>query len=650
MIRHYFFIVSFLVSAVANAQLFQQEPSKLDTIFYPFYNGVQMIEIDHTGFYWRRISYLEVTQPKGLPHTMTEPAPRPNAYIFRNTEGEIVKSFNTWTDSKTLTKLFKNVPIHKKSTNILLESITHAYRLSRSLEMYYGGSSSQLSGFYIVYNNPPVMDVNYLVISNQPENKPSFLGLIDSLGNVQIPMVYTSIIPIKKNILAQKNSQWGIIDVFEKQLVSLKYDEAKWVNDEVVIFLNKKRFQLVYEIHTSRTYPLNNYDKIKIDGLSYSEIIQFEKDNKIGFINNQYQEIIPPQYEIVDFYSNQRLGPFRVFRNGKWGYINRFAEEVIPCKYEHAELFSQKEIALVQLNKKQFCINTLGVKQDSCTLRPKWESKNYGIVKQNGRYGRTNMAGIVITPVIYQMIRSEPKESFIRIYKNDKQGIIRDTTFIIPCEYDKINAFYKELGLAITIKNGKYGAIDTAFKVIIPNTYELLKIDPSHHLIFVKNGKYGMMDASQNIIIQPEYDNLYGFNQIHYSTGANELSMVKKGGLYGYINLKGKVVIPIKYEWLYYQVYNDLVSFREKGKLGYLNTRGKVVIPAKFDNGYEFRYKITAVQKNEKWALINTKGKLLTRFVYDYLKVGNFKNSNGFVEGMKSGELVWLNEDGEELE
>jgi len=605
-----------------------------------------MIEVDFVSTYWKRINFLEATQPRAMPYTMLEPGPPVNQYIFRKKDGQIVKSFNTWTDTKTLTKLFKNVPIHKKSTSIYLSSVTHASRQQRS--MYYGTPSGKLFRFYVVYSHLPISSNPYQIQLQQPQNEPATIGLIDSLGNLQIPMVYTSMIPLKKNLLVQKDSIWGVINVNEKQLVPLKYDEANWLNEDVVVFLNKKRFQLVYNINSSRSYTLNNYDKVKIENLKYLKIIRFEKDSKIGFINNQYQEIVPPKYEIVDFFNDRRTTRFRVFRNGKWGYINREAVEVLPCIYEHAEPFYDVHLTLVQLNKKQFCIDTLGVKQDSCILRPKWERKNYGIVKQNKRYGRTTMDGIVITPVIYQMIRSEPKEAFIRIYKNNKQGIIRDTTFIVPCEYDKINSFYKELGLAITVKNDKYGAIDTAFKVVIPNTYERLVIDPSHHLIFVKNGKYGMMDATEKNIIQPDYDNLYGFNQIHYSTGSNELSMVKKGDLYGYINLQGKVVIPIEHEWLYYQVHNDLVAFRKNGRLGYLNTRGKVVIPAKFDHGNEFKYEITAVLKNEKWALINTKGKLLTKFVYDYLRVGNYKNSNGFVEGKRNGELVWLNEDGEE--
>ena len=647
MVKHYFFIVFFLVSTTSNAQLFGEESSQFDTIYYPFYNGVQMIEIDLVSTYWKRINFLETTQPRAMPHTLLEPGPPVNQYIFRKKDGQIVKSFNTWTDTKTLTKLFKNVPIHKKSTNAFLASVTHATRELYSFDTYNRPTSAHVPGFYIVNSNPPLIYNQYIQVGPTPK-EPNTIGLIDSLGNMQIPMRYISFIPLKNNILVQKEGKWGIININDKQLVRLKYDEAKWLNDEVVVFLNNKRFQLVYNINSSRSYSLNNYDKLKVEALKYFKIIQFEKDNKIGFINNQYEEIVPPKYDIVDYFNDRRTTRFRVFRNGKWGYVNREAEEVLPCIYEHAEPFYDVQSTLVQLNKKQFCIDTLGVKLDSCNLRPKWESKNYGIVKQNDRYGRTTMAGIVITPVIYTMLRSEPKEAFIRVYQNNKQGIIRDTTFIVPCEYDKINSFYKELGLAITIKNDKYGAIDTAFKVIIPNTYERLVIDPSHHLIFVKNGKYGMMDASQNILIQADYDNLYGFTQIHYSTGANELSMVKKGDLYGYINLQGKVVIPIAYEWLYYQVYNDLVVFRKNGKLGYVNTKGKVIIPAKFDNGYEFRYEITAVQKNEKWALINTKGKLLTKFVYDYLRVGNYKNLNGFVEGKRNGELVWLNEDGEE--
>jgi len=89
-------------------------PTKIDTSYYPFYNGVQMIEIDHIGYWDRKIYFLEQSTPRAMPHSMYNPMPIGNEFFFRDTTGVIVKAFNTEKSLDELTKLFKKIPINKK--------------------------------------------------------------------------------------------------------------------------------------------------------------------------------------------------------------------------------------------------------------------------------------------------------------------------------------------------------------------------------------------------------------------------------------------------------------------------------------------------------------------------------------------------------
>ena len=69
--------------------------SQLDTLYYPFYGGIQMIEVDHIGYWDRTIFFLEQSEPRAMPHSMFNPMPIGNEYFFRDTVGNIVKAFNT---------------------------------------------------------------------------------------------------------------------------------------------------------------------------------------------------------------------------------------------------------------------------------------------------------------------------------------------------------------------------------------------------------------------------------------------------------------------------------------------------------------------------------------------------------------------------
>lgn len=76
----------------------------------------------------------------------------------------------------------------------------------------------------------------------------------------------------------------------------------------------------------------------------------------------------------------------------------------------------------------------------------------------------------------------------------------------------------------------------------------------------------------------------------------------------------------------------------DNNKLGYKWDDGRVVVQPMFDNGGYFTGGLCYVVKNEKWALINTEGKILTPFKYDYIDI--YEKHGGTIrvmEGKKHG-------------
>ncbi len=59
---------------------------------------------------------------------------------------------------------------------------------------------------------------------------------------------------------------------------------------------------------------------------------------KMGFINREFEEVIPPRFYLVGRFSNG-LAPAQLAENKPWGFIDRTGEWAIPPQFKNAEPF-----------------------------------------------------------------------------------------------------------------------------------------------------------------------------------------------------------------------------------------------------------------------------------------------------------------------
>lgn len=174
--------------------------------------------------------------------------------------------------------------------------------------------------------------------------------------------------------------------------------------------------------------------------------------------------------------------------------------------------------------------------------------------------------------------------------------------------------------LAAVKQNDRWGFIDAEEKVIIPMQYAWLssfgefgfheklavakdKIDKFKMPIFTAAPSYLINDKGERVT--PVYGALGPINR--------KLAMVNNGtkfegvgkefsksdGKWGFINHKGKEVIPCKYDLVY--PFHDIISFvQNNGKWGCVNESGKEIIPCKYDEVY---YKSDIVDINSPFDL-----------------------------------------------
>lgn len=175
--------------------------------------------------------------------------------------------------------------------------------------------------------------------------------------------------------------------------------------------------------------------------------------------------------------------------------------------------------------------------------------------------------------------------------------------------------------------NDKYGFIDKTGNIVIQvkyddahsfsNGYAWVKIDDEEHII----------DKTGNIVLSEKNLKRHGsvgtwgsegYNFKFYGRVENNLFPVSKIYLrasdfsytttYGYIDLKGNIVI--KADWDSIGDFCDGIAKVKgsNGKYGYVNIEGKTIISAQYDEASDFSDGVAVVWKKDTWYIIDSQG------------------------------------------
>jgi hypothetical protein len=138
--------------------------------------------------------------------------------------------------------------------------------------------------------------------------------------------------------------------------------------------------------------------------------------------------------------------------------------------------------------------------------------------------------------------QSNPEKMTLFWIKQDgKYGYIDKTgTIVIPPAFENTMGFRE--GLAATKLDGKYGYIDMKGDWVIKPTFEFTYMF-SEGLAMVRIGKkYAWVNRSGEVVIEPQ-----DFDAVENGFREGRLA-VKKGVKWGFIDSKGKLVIPFQFE------------------------------------------------------------------------------------------------------
>lgn len=287
---------------------------------------------------------------------------------------------------------------------------------------------------------------------------------------------------------------------------------------------------------------------------------------------------------------------------------------------------------------------------------------------------------LLILALLLQFAETKSQNQLLIPFRKDTLWGFADfqKNIVIPCIYEETQFFINDL--AKVKKKGLWGAIDKLGNLFLPCAYNILYCGSKNGRVIVatyknqnsKNGLWGFTSQYKNQEIKLEYD-------LIRETGLTGLLGVCKNGLWGCINPKGKLIIPIMYEvellqhhqfdknlypsaeikalqieiekepYLKLRFEEGLAKVKKGGKWGFLNQYGNPAIPLEYDFVGEFAQGLVCailVKDNfRKVGFINAKNEVIIPFDYD-LDYANYKNvqfSEGLAQVNKNRKIGFIN-------
>ena len=236
-------------------------------------------------------------------------------------------------------------------------------------------------------------DYKYANIAYESEKK--YYGYIDKTGKQIIPAVYNYAGDFSEGLAwvlicnRELNiSKFGYINRYGILAITAIYDWAhSFFNGMAVVkiegrcgVINKKGEVVIPFNYESITGPCGKLFIVKkYNQLKYLSL-PFLEDEKYGLIDLNESEILPFQYEEINFIDDI----FKVAQNGKYGFINSEGREIFPCKYsylgEYCEGLARFELSLLH---EDVYIGLDGDLREVSLINKEYK-RNYGFIDRNG--------------------------------------------------------------------------------------------------------------------------------------------------------------------------------------------------------------------------------------------------------------------------
>lgn len=266
----------------------------------------------------------------------------------------------------------------------------------------------------------------------------------------------------------------------------------------------------------------------------------------------------------------------------------------------------------------------------------------YFVVKEDDKYGVIDTQGNKIIETKYEDVKiPNPEKAVFICYENENTKVLNENNEEIFAEYEKVeplrlknissDLMYEKSILKYS-KDGKYGIIDFSGKRVTKAIYE--EIDTLQfkegELLVKKDGKYGIINIKGATLVKTNYekietDKFYEEGNGYRKAGYIVSKTTNEGYRYGYVNLRGKEIIEIKYNDLYRITEIDsediYIICAENGKYGLIKNDKKIIENEYQSLTYTESNNTIIALKGKKYGVLSIDGKVIVPFEYKQIDI-----------------------------
>lgn len=321
-----------------------------------------------------------------------------------------------------------------------------------------------------------IIQIEYDEISVIPEIENSFkvkkdskYGIVDGDGKTVVQAQYADIDVLGKDnksgfIVKNDSGKYGIVDYSNTQILEAKYDSIEKVygNDMYVVTISGKQ-KVVNK--AGEDVLTTGFDSIKQILANQENAVIFMKSDKCGVMNTNGEVLIDAQYDSL---KETKVGMFIASKDGKYGIINSNKEEKLPFEYSSITFSDKADLYVAEdSNFNAKILNSNLDEKASGILSELNESKGYLKLRVDNSYK------------YYNFKFEEKQESDI----------------------------FTSRTLFLSKKDGKYGFVDKAGKVVVDYIYDDAMEQNDYGFAAVKkDGKWGSIDGKGNVVQEPTYN------------------------------------------------------------------------------------------------------------------------------------------------
>jgi hypothetical protein len=362
-------------------------------------------------------------------------------------------------------------------------------------------------------------------------------------------------------------------------------------------------------------------------GATLNEELWAYEGGKWGLINSAGTVIVPPTYELIlPFSENLSLvnsGGEATFglcegdclesvyyscKGGTWGLINHGGKLISEPAYSSLIPFGKNFLASAD--------------------------STYSIINGSGELIYPSQLGLNITMEEEGSIVTYSALKFIKATENRKTGVMANNgKWIVEPLYDDVlittNAISTPFihGLLPIRSGGLWGAINESGAVVITPEFDEMRAFSGKYAAVRKGDRWGFIDVNNQIVIQPQYFSVRDFQ------GEVVIVQPEKESPEGVVNNRGDVIVKptagVTFDYNGFvhglciingQVQNETAGY-PVATTGVIDSKGKILFhKSALTEARIYEGGLIYALKNNKWAVANADGAMLTGYNYDWIE------------------------------